>query len=265
MNSTTTYLFGDFRLDTSGRVLLRRGRRVPLTPKALHLLVVLVEGGGNPVSKEELLSRVWGGDLVEEGSLAWHISLLRKALEDDAAGRRFIETIPRHGYRFASPVQEVLASAGRLEPGFRVAVLPLQDARPKEEGAVALADGLTDEIARALSSVGPPRIGVIGRASTRGYKDCSKGATRIARELEVEYVLDGKIQREGKRARFSMQLVDGRDRTIAWANSYERDISDIFGFQSDLASVIAGEIQAVLYPSQEVRDHVLLPSVSCAS
>jgi TolB-like protein/Tfp pilus assembly protein PilF len=73
----------------------------------VELLLVLVQAGGNPIEKNQLLQKVWAGTAVEEGSLTWHISLLRKALDDGENGRRFIETIPRRGYRFISPVSEV--------------------------------------------------------------------------------------------------------------------------------------------------------------
>jgi predicted ATPase/DNA-binding winged helix-turn-helix (wHTH) protein len=96
-------LFGPFRLDPEGRVLYLDGRRVALTPKAVDVLVVLVEGAGQPVSREDLLSRVWAGSVVEEGSLTSHVSLLRKALAE-GGGDGYIETLSKRGYRFAGPL-----------------------------------------------------------------------------------------------------------------------------------------------------------------
>src|SRR5215471_2667017 len=114
---STVYEFAEFRLDVAGRLLYRDGERVPITPKAVELLLVLVECRGNPVSKADLLHRVWADAEVEDGSLTWHISLLRKALEDGVKGRHLIETIPRRGYRFVAPVTEaqVTDPAGSLE------------------------------------------------------------------------------------------------------------------------------------------------------
>ena len=94
MTSGRFYEFGQFRLDAGGRLLFRDGERMPLTPKAVEILLVLVESRGNPVEREELLQKVWTDTIVEEGSLTSHISLLRKALGEGSGGRQFIETIP---------------------------------------------------------------------------------------------------------------------------------------------------------------------------
>jgi predicted ATPase/DNA-binding winged helix-turn-helix (wHTH) protein len=91
--------FGPFRLDAGGRVLYREGQRVALTPKAVDVLIALVQANGHPVAREELLAGVWAGTVVEEGSLSSHISQLRKVL-----GEGLIETLPKRGYRFAGEV-----------------------------------------------------------------------------------------------------------------------------------------------------------------
>jgi pimeloyl-ACP methyl ester carboxylesterase len=97
--------FGQFTLDAAGGLLRRRdGAPVALTPKAFETLVVLVEGGGSVLSKDELMRRVWGDIFVEENNLSQNISLLRKAL-DDGTGFKYIETIPRRGYRLTAPVR----------------------------------------------------------------------------------------------------------------------------------------------------------------
>jgi DNA-binding winged helix-turn-helix (wHTH) protein/TolB-like protein/Tfp pilus assembly protein PilF len=101
------YEFGPFRLDAVERVLLRDGRPEPLTPKAFDVLLMLVESNGHIVEKDELMNRVWAGSFVEEGNLKVAVSTLRKAIEADAGDRRFIETVPRRGYRFVASVKEV--------------------------------------------------------------------------------------------------------------------------------------------------------------
>ena len=97
--------FGPFRLDTVERVLLRDGRPVPLTLKAFDVLLLLLENRGHIVEKDQLMNRVWAGSFVEEGNLKVTVSMLRKALEDNHDGQRFIETVPRRGYRFVAKVQ----------------------------------------------------------------------------------------------------------------------------------------------------------------
>jgi DNA-binding winged helix-turn-helix (wHTH) protein len=97
------YRFGRFRLDPSERVLLLDNSAISLPPKAADTLLLLVENAGHVVTKEDLLKHVWQNAFVEEGSLTRTISILRKALEDDAEGREVIKTIPTRGYRFAAP------------------------------------------------------------------------------------------------------------------------------------------------------------------
>jgi DNA-binding winged helix-turn-helix (wHTH) protein len=105
------YEFGPFRLDAGARLLLREGEPVPLTPKAVETLIALVESGGQMVSREELLKRVWPDTYVEENNLSVSVSMLRKALGQTAEGRPYIETLPRRGYRFAAEVRQVGATA----------------------------------------------------------------------------------------------------------------------------------------------------------
>ena len=98
------YEFGSFRLDPTGGVLFRDGERLALTPKAIEVLTLLVEAQGSPVTKDELLQRVWADAIVEEGTLTSHISVLRKALGVGPDSAQYIETIPKRGYRFVVPV-----------------------------------------------------------------------------------------------------------------------------------------------------------------
>ena len=98
------YEFGPFRLDAGEHLLLRDGVAVPLTPKALDLLLVLVERHGHLQEKDELLRTVWPDTFVEESNLSSNISQLRKALGDGENGQRYIETAPKRGYRFVARV-----------------------------------------------------------------------------------------------------------------------------------------------------------------
>lgn len=104
------YKFENYTIDADQRVLSVAGNPVPLTPKVYHLLAVLVENHGRIVEKETLMSEIWADSFVEEGNLAVNARMLRKALNDDAASPRFIETVPRRGYRFVAPVEEVDAT-----------------------------------------------------------------------------------------------------------------------------------------------------------
>ncbi|HEX8617383.1 MAG TPA: transcriptional regulator, partial [Thermoanaerobaculia bacterium] len=103
------YEFGPFRLDASERRLLRDGTPVPLAPKVIDTLLVLLERRGSVVTKEELIARLWPDTFVQESNLTQHIFMLRRAL--DQGGEPYIETVPRRGYRFAREVRPILDDA----------------------------------------------------------------------------------------------------------------------------------------------------------
>ena len=103
---THSYEFGPFRLDPAERLLLREGEAVPLEPKVFDTLVLLVRNSGHLLAKDELMNKVWPDAVVEEGSLTRNISTLRRALGDGENGLRYIETVPRRGYRFVARVRD---------------------------------------------------------------------------------------------------------------------------------------------------------------
>src|SRR6267143_1309877 len=116
MPSASSYTFGKFRLDRRSRVLSCSGELVALYPKAIDVLVFLVEKHGNVATKEELLEGVWPGTFVEESTLTRSISVLRKALGDTPEGHSYILTVPKRGYQFVAMVREENADAASLAP-----------------------------------------------------------------------------------------------------------------------------------------------------
>src|SRR5688500_19457000 len=103
------YDFGPFRMDVERRVFTRDGQVIPLAPKTFDLLVILVQSDGHAVSRRELMTALWPDTIVEEANLSFQISTRRKALGE--SGSRWIETLPKHGYRFAATVRDVPAEA----------------------------------------------------------------------------------------------------------------------------------------------------------
>src|SRR5689334_12153346 len=100
------YEFGDFRLDTKAKTLLRVDQPVPLTPKVFETLQFFLEHAGRLLEKDELMQGIWQDRFVEESNLTFNIKMLRKALQDDAQRPRFIETVPCRGYRFIAEVKQ---------------------------------------------------------------------------------------------------------------------------------------------------------------
>src|SRR5438876_9837082 len=114
------YEFGQFRVDSEERVLLRNGEAVPLPPRVFDTLLLLVRNSGRALDKDALMKELWPDTFVEEANLAQHISLLRKALGENPAEPQYIETIPRRGYRFLAKVNEIVdwtqPEAGAVRP-----------------------------------------------------------------------------------------------------------------------------------------------------
>jgi DNA-binding winged helix-turn-helix (wHTH) protein len=108
------YEFGEFRLDSAEHLLLRKGVPVSLAPKAFDLLLIFVKHSGHLIHKEELLNELWPDSFVEESNLTFNVSALRKALGDRRGGVRYIETVPKKGYRFAADVTELAPEEDEL-------------------------------------------------------------------------------------------------------------------------------------------------------
>jgi DNA-binding winged helix-turn-helix (wHTH) protein/Tol biopolymer transport system component len=142
---TQRFEFCDFVLDSRQGVLLKSGEPVPVTPKTLDLLQVLLQKRGNVVGKDELMRSVWRDSFVAEGNLAFTVRLLRKALNDDKQNPRFIETVPRRGYRFIAEVREASADNGAVDSG-----TPASEARLPDDGA---RPGVRFRLAAALAAL----------------------------------------------------------------------------------------------------------------
>jgi len=131
------YEFGPFRLEPAERRLLREGQDVSLPPKAFDVLVVLVSRAGHLVSKEDLLKEVWPDTFVEEASLSYTVSVLRKALHSEADQVRYVDTVQKLGYRFGYPVRTVTANGSKPDTQVLASASPTHR-EPHETAAHAL-------------------------------------------------------------------------------------------------------------------------------
>lgn len=199
-NNAHCYEFGPYRLDLGQRILTRAGDKVALTPKATHLLTLLVCNAGALVDKDELLKEVWRDTFVEESNLTQNIFLLRRALGDERPGARYIETVARRGYRFVASVRvigdadadadgRVLGDNSSSEPQI-IAVLPFVNATGDPD-IEYVADGLTENLVNNLSRVS--KLRVMSRSAVFRYKKKQLDPRIIGKELGVDVVLVGKI------------------------------------------------------------------------
>jgi DNA-binding winged helix-turn-helix (wHTH) protein/TolB-like protein/Tfp pilus assembly protein PilF len=303
------YEFGPFRLDASERLLLRDGHPVSLTPKAFDTLLALVESSGHIVEKDDLMQKVWPDAVVEESTLAQNVFTLRKALGEGSSEHQYIETIPKHGYRFVSEVRQlpidgasliverhtrsriiteeqeqtsardfarallrtsperVRSNGLRLSPtvlavfvllaGVAAAIIYLGKSKPKEiestnaSKVIAVlpfkpisADGrdeylelgMADALITKLSNVS--RLVVRSTNSVRKYAALEQDPVAAGRELRVDSVLEGNLQRLNDRIRVTARLVNVADGQALWTDEFDAKLTNIFVVQDSISEQI---------------------------
>ena len=312
--------FGTFRVDFRAGELLKNGRKIRLQDQPLQVLALLIEKPGEVVTREQLRQKLWPDDTFVDfdHGLNNAINRLREALNDSAEEPRFIETLPRRGYRFvakvdvdangasqSSPLASSLetkatpnalgpeaaptAQASPVHPLHRagkfwfvtagigiaaalmfglylgrvrnlrasaapriqsIAVLPLENlsSDPAQE---YFADGMTDELITDLASIASLRV--ISRTSAAHYKGTRKTLPEIARELNVDAVVEGSVSRSVNKVRIRAQLIRATPEQHLWAESYERDLADVLVLQRDVATAIAAKIKINLTPEEKTR------------
>jgi TolB-like protein/DNA-binding winged helix-turn-helix (wHTH) protein/Flp pilus assembly protein TadD len=294
--------FDNFELDVRAGELRKHGVRLRLQGQPLQVLAALLERAGDVVTREELRAQIWAADTFVDFDHSLHnaIARLREVLGDSAEAPRYVETLPRRGYRFIAPVDAggvptfspAAESAPRVEvPANRglatlhtlglitaaillaigisvwlgrtggapasaaprlssIAVLPLANLSgdPSEE---FFADGMTDQLITDLAQVGSLRV--ISRTSVLQYKETKKTLPEIARELNVDAIVEGSVTRSGQRVRVTAQLLRARTDQHLWAQSYDRDVGDVLKLQSEVADAIAQQIRAQMTPQQKAQ------------
>ena len=291
--SAQTLRFGVFEFDPRAGELRKQGMKIRLQGQPIDILALLLERPGEVVTREELQKRLWPANTFVdfEQGLNAAMKRLRAALDDDAENPRFIETLPRHGYRFiasvdrmdktpaagAAPISGRLLVPGALAaiaiaaalvglnvrgvrnrlwgsphtPQIRsIAVLPLANLSGNPEQDY-FADGMTDALITELGKIGALRV--ISRQSVMRYKSTQKTPREIARELGVDGLVEGSVQRSADRVRVSVNLIDAPADQHVWAEMYDRDLRDILTLQSDFAQAIARQIRIQVTPREQAR------------
>jgi adenylate cyclase len=215
------------------------GQRIE--PKAMDVLVCLADAAPNVVSPTTLLDRVWPGVVVGDNVVHQAIAQLRKALSDDRHSPRYIENIPRRGYRLVATVQR--ASALTPLPSRSLAVLPFVDLSPSRDQQF-FADGVAEEILTALSA--SQLLTVIARGSSFAFRDQNADVETIARRLNVGHVLEGSVRLAGSRLRVDVRLVETVSAVQRWAQVYDGQLDDIFAVQAEIARNVATRLEATL-------------------
>jgi len=238
--------FGEFELDLEAGMLRKSGRALKLRPQPMRVLCLLVSHAGRPVSREEIRRHLWGESTFVDYDVGVDscVNRIRMALRDKAQAPRYVETLPRQGYRFIAPVKRERAFA---EP--TLAVLPFANLNG-DPARDYFADGVTDALITELARV--PAVRVISRQSVLHLKGSSRKLEEIARDLGVDGVVEGAALHEGNRVRLTAQLILTEPERHIWAQSYDCDMSAVLATQREAARAIAASVATTLRPADAV-------------
>jgi adenylate cyclase len=249
------YLFENFAFDTDRRELHRGREAVSIAPQVFDLLEYLIRSRERVVSKDDLINAVWSGRIVSDAALTTRLNAARSAIGDSGEEQRLIKTFPRKGFRFIGQVQEAREVAcsnpgeGSPEspPAFpdrpSIAVLPFENMSgdPEQE---YFADGMVEEITTALSRF--KSLFVIARNSSFTFKGRAVDIKEVGRRLGVRYVLEGSVRKAPGKVRITGQLIDAATGAHIWADRFERDSTDIFALQDEVAVAVISAVQPKL-------------------
>jgi TolB-like protein/Tfp pilus assembly protein PilF len=258
------FIFADHTLDTDTRELRRGGVPIAVQPLVFDLLVHLVENRDRVVTKEDLFAALWGGRMVADSTLATHINAARRAIGDSGEEQKLIRTVARKGIRFVGEVQSLPAghepaaaapSPARpvaLPPSDRpaIAVLPFNN-MSGEAAQEYFSDGISEDLITALSKL--RWFFVIARNSSFSYKGRAASMKELARELGVDYVVEGSVRKDGNRVRITVQLIDVTTGSHVWAERYDRELADVFAVQDEITEAIVAAIEPQLYAAESFR------------
>jgi TolB-like protein/DNA-binding winged helix-turn-helix (wHTH) protein/Flp pilus assembly protein TadD len=305
---TSVVRFGTYEVSLQSGEVRKAGLRIRVQQQPMKLLQVLLEHPGEVVTREELRSRVWADESFGDFDQAVNIAIakLRSAFGDSAENPRFIETLPKRGYRFIADVVVVEPTTGPNGPEFAprglpatqpgneiqsvgmpiapqrwrwiivalavvlslatffawrfgsrvpaptgirsIAVLPLENLSG-DASQNYFADGMTDELITDLAQISALRV--ISRTSVMVYKGARKPLPKIARELNVDAVVEGTVLRSGGQVRITAQLIEASTDKHLWSQSYEGELRDTLVLQNRVARAIADQIRVSLTPQEQ--------------
>jgi len=239
-NNNLCYEFGPYQLDPGKRTLTRDGEGIPLTPKATEILIVLVKHAGQLVEKDELLKEVWPDTFVEEANLSQNVFTLRRALGDDRAEPKYIETVAKRGYRFLASVKAVpqggsIASSQPNGVGSQspvIAVLPFINNTGDPE-LEYLAEGITSNIINNLSRTSQLRV--MSRSSVFRYTAKDIDLQKVGQELGIHAALVGKINAWHSDLAISVELVNAQTGWQVWGATFDFQNTDLLQVEDTIA------------------------------
>jgi TolB-like protein/DNA-binding winged helix-turn-helix (wHTH) protein/Tfp pilus assembly protein PilF len=320
--TSTIFRFGDYESRSRTRELYVRGSKLKIRPQPLRVLNLLLSRAGDVVTREELRRELWSSEIFVdfEHVLNTSIKEIRAVLSDSATEPRYVETLPKLGYRFIAPVEKIepmsdaaaqaaatpsgaaenptasslpptstgdpeaaetvttaerpntryalaaillaMLLTGGLIAAYRwthapakrtetvasramIAVLPFKNLTG-DASQEYFSDGLTEEMIAQLGRIDPQHLGVIAGTSVMHYENSAAPLEQIARELGVQYVLEGSVRREADKVRITAQLIQLSDQTHLFSREYDRQLDSVLSVQAEIAREISDEIQSAL-------------------
>ena len=247
--------FNTLRLDVDAGELLLETGRVRLQQQPFQLLMALVQNPKTVLTRNEIQSMLWPDNTTVEfdHGIDTAIKKLRRALGDNAANPRYIETLPRRGYRWLTEVTWLdwpgtpsrVEAENRAEKIDSIAVLPFSNLSADSESDY-FSEGLAEEILNALSGVGG--LKVTARTSSFAFRGKNQDVRGIGQALGVRAILEGSVRRAGKCLRATVQLVSAVDGCNLWSEQYDRELTDIFAVQEEISKAIVARLQGRIVP-----------------
>jgi len=260
------YLFEEYTFDTNLRELYRGAEVVSVTPQVFDLLEYLIRNRERLVSKDEVIDAVWNGRIVSDGALTTRINAARSAIGDTGEKQCLIKTLPKRGFRFVGAVQEddgrTVASAGSTAnsgtvtpihtsaPRPSIVVLPFANIGGDREQDYFI-DGVTESLATDLSRI--DGAFVIAHSTALRFKGNAIDVRQLGRELNVNYVLEGSVQRGAGRLRVNVQLIDAETRAHLWADRFDKPMTDLLEMQDEIVARLANALDAQLIEAEARR------------
>ncbi|WFU78333.1 winged helix-turn-helix domain-containing tetratricopeptide repeat protein [Bradyrhizobium sp. CIAT3101] len=259
------YLFEDYALDTDRRELHRATDAIVVAPQVFDLLEYLIRNRERVVSKDDLLNAVWNGRIVSDAALTTRLNAARSAIGDTGEKQRLIKTLPRKGFRFIGAVHQddgrtVLPSGSTaggvvtpnhtLTPRLSIVVLPFVNIGGDREQDYFI-DGVTESLTTDLSRINGAFV--IAHSTSLKFKGKAVDVTKLGRELNVRYVLEGAVQRGGNRLRINVQLIDAETRAHLWADRFDKPMTDLLEMQDEIVARLANALDAQLIEAEARR------------
>ena len=239
------YKFDDVVIDCRDFRVFKKDEPRRITPRAYEVLLFLLTQPGRVVSKQELFDQIWKESFVTDNALTRMIKEIRQVIGDDADAPRYIETLPKRGYRFIAQVESISPKTEALQTEKQngiasIAVLPFSNQSNNEENDY-LSEGITESIINNLSRL--PNLRVTPRSLVFNFQKQDVNSVEAGQRLNVQMVLSGRVLQRADALIVNSELVDIANKAQIWGEQYRYKITDIFDLQEEISRTISSQLQ----------------------